>query len=101
VSKTLTEVSRDAAELPPNEKLALARMLLDLADEAPEPPGKVEESWEAEIQRRIAEIRGGQVKGVSLEMWKKYSLVYLLQPVKKSQWHGEQFTDGPVGREIW
>jgi antitoxin MazE len=32
---------------------------------------------------------------------KKYRLADLLKSVKKSRLHGEQFADGPTGREIW
>jgi putative addiction module component (TIGR02574 family) len=67
MAKTLSEVSRDAAELPVSEQLALARILLDLAEDAPEPVGKVEEAWEDEIQKRMAELRSGQVKAVPLD----------------------------------
>ncbi len=66
MSKTLTEVSRDATVLPAKEKLALARMLLDLAEESAEPAEKVDAAWEAEIARRITEIRGKKVEGVPL-----------------------------------
>jgi len=67
MAKTLSEVSRDAAELPINEQLALARILLDLAEDAPEPTGKVEEVWNNEIQKRVTELRTGQTKTIPFD----------------------------------
>jgi len=67
MAKTLSEVSRDAAELPANEQLALARILIDLADDTPEQMGAVEEAWDGEIHKRIAELRSGQVQAIPLD----------------------------------
>jgi putative addiction module component (TIGR02574 family) len=69
--KTLIEVTRDAAELPAPERLKLARILLDLSEANAEPMEEVEAAWDAEIARRAAELRSGDVKGVSLETVKR------------------------------
>jgi putative addiction module component (TIGR02574 family) len=71
MAKTLSEVSRDAAELPTNEQLALARILLDLAEDAPKAVGKVEEASDSEIRKRVAELRSGQVKAVPFDEVRK------------------------------
>ena len=67
MSKTLTEVSRDAAELSVSERLKLARMLLEMSEQNSEPLGPVQEAWDEEIERRLQELRSGKVKGVPLE----------------------------------
>lgn len=65
--KTLTEVTRDAAELPAPERLKLARILLDLSDPATDSPEEVQNAWDQEIERRLQELRAGRVKGVPLD----------------------------------
>ena len=65
--KTLTEVTRDAADLPAPERLKLARILLDLSEPATESPDDVQNAWDQEIERRLQELRSGKVKGVPLE----------------------------------
>ena len=67
MSKTLTEVSRDAAELCLSERLKLARMLLEMSEQDSEPLGAVQEAWDEEIERRLRELRTGKVIGVPLE----------------------------------
>ena len=67
MSKTLTEVTRDAADLPAPERLKLARILLDLSEPATESSDDVQNAWDQEIERRLQELRSGKVKGVSLE----------------------------------
>jgi putative addiction module component (TIGR02574 family) len=65
--KTLTEVTRDAAELPAPERLKLVRILLDLSETETESPDEVQQAWDQEIERRLQELRAGKVKGVPLE----------------------------------
>jgi len=65
--KTLTEVTRDAADLPVGERLKLARILLDLSEVAVDGPDDVQNVWDQEIARRLEELRSGKVKGVPLE----------------------------------
>jgi putative addiction module component (TIGR02574 family) len=64
--KTLTEVTRDAAELPAPDRLKLARILLDLSETSTEPAEELEAAWDDEIARRLSELRTGAVKGVPL-----------------------------------
>ena len=67
MSKTLTEVTRDAAELPAPERLKLARILLDLSETATESAEELQTAWEDEISRRLRELRSSAVKGVPLD----------------------------------
>jgi putative addiction module component (TIGR02574 family) len=66
MSKTLTEVTRDAAELPAPERLKLARILLDLSETSTESSEEVQAAWDDEIARRLRELRTGEAKGVPL-----------------------------------
>ena len=69
--KTLSQVAHDAAELPAPDRLKLARLMLDLTDVEPASPDQVQSEWDEEIQRRLVELRSGQVTGVPLEEVKK------------------------------
>jgi putative addiction module component (TIGR02574 family) len=69
--KTLSQVAQDAAELPASDRLKLARLMLDLTDLESASPDQVQSEWDEEIQRRLEELRSGQVTGVPLEEVKK------------------------------
>jgi putative addiction module component (TIGR02574 family) len=69
--KSLTEVTRDAAELPPLDQLKLARILLELSTSDTEAADDIQTAWDEEIQRRLQELRSGQVRGIPLEEVKK------------------------------
>lgn len=69
--KTLTQVTRDAAELSAAERLKLVRILLDLSEADTDSHEEVEAAWEREIQRRLQELESGKVKGVPLEEIKR------------------------------
>jgi putative addiction module component (TIGR02574 family) len=71
MSKTLTEVTKDAAELSVAEQLKLARILLELSEMDSAPQEEVQQAWESEIERRLHELRSGKIKGVPLEEVKK------------------------------
>lgn len=62
MSKTFEEISKEAIHLSKNQRLALARFLLDLED-TPENP-KVEQVWESEILKRAQAVEEASVKGV-------------------------------------
>ena len=57
---TLDAVVHDALILPTDQRLALARQLLESVDLEPEPGA--EAAWEAEIVRRIARFKSGESK---------------------------------------
>jgi len=59
---TLDAVTQDALILSPDERLTLARQLLESVDLEPEPGA--EAAWEAEIVRRIARFKAGESKPI-------------------------------------
>ena len=59
---TLEAIAQDALKLPADQRLALARRLLDSVDLEPEPGA--EAAWEAEIARRLARLRSGESKTI-------------------------------------
>ena len=62
MSATLDAIAHDALILPPDQRLTLARQLLESVDLEPEPGG--EAAWEAEIARRIARFKAGESKPI-------------------------------------
>lgn len=61
----IEELTREAVSLPKAQRLALARVLLDL-----EPVGsvaEVERSWDEEIRARIKAIDEGRVTGIAYD----------------------------------
>ena len=69
--KTLDQVSQDAAELTPEDQLKLARLLIDLCEAKQDDAIEVQAAWDAEIQRRMEELRSGKVRGIPLEQVKR------------------------------
>lgn len=65
MSKALDEVTKDAMELLPRQRLALAGVLLESADAAVDPEAEV--AWDSEIRDRIRAIDEGRVTGVAYE----------------------------------
>lgn len=62
MTRAVQELYEKAAELTPNDRAELAGLLLESIEE-PADEG-VEESWAAEIERRMAEYRAGRVKTI-------------------------------------
>ena len=60
--QTLDVLAQDALVLPPDQRLALARQLLDSVELEPEPGA--EAAWEAEIARRLARFKAGESKPI-------------------------------------
>jgi putative addiction module component (TIGR02574 family) len=61
----IEELTREAVSLPKEQRLALARALLDL-----EPAGnvaEVEQSWDEEIRARIKAVEEGRVVGIAYD----------------------------------
>jgi len=69
--KTLSELTRDAADLPAPERLKLARILLDLSESETAPTADAQAAWDQEIERRLQELRSGTVRGVPLDEVKR------------------------------
>jgi putative addiction module component (TIGR02574 family) len=65
MSMALEEVAREAIDLPRHQRLALARLLIELDD--PGSDADVEAAWEAEIQARLRAVKEGRVKGLPYE----------------------------------
>jgi len=65
--KAISEVAKDALELPPVQRLALARILLDLSDEGQNFSPEVETAWEKEICRRMEEVKTGHARSAHFD----------------------------------
>jgi putative addiction module component (TIGR02574 family) len=65
MSKTFTDLWREAAELSEEERASLAGLLIESLEG--EPDEEIEEARSAEIQRRVAEIEAGTAKTVPWE----------------------------------
>lgn len=65
MSKTFTDLWREAAELSEEERASLAGLLIESLEG--EPDEEIEEARSAEIQRRVAEIEAGTAKMVPWE----------------------------------
>lgn len=63
MAKALEEVTKEAMDLPPRERLALASFLLESAEAASDPDA--ETAWNSEIRDRIREIDEGRVTGIA------------------------------------
>ena len=63
--KALGEIAKDALELAPRQRIALAEFLLESTDPSSDP--EAESAWENEIQDRIRAIDEGRVIGVAYE----------------------------------
>jgi putative addiction module component (TIGR02574 family) len=63
MSKALEEITKEAMDLPPRQRLELAGLLLESADAAADP--EVEAAWDTEIRDRIRAIDEGRVTGSS------------------------------------
>lgn len=57
--RALLDVTKDALELSPEHRFALARILLDVGEGDDSPDPAIEEAWEQEIVKRIASIENG------------------------------------------
>ena len=62
---TLEQVTKDAMDLAPRQKLALAEFLLESADTAADP--EAEAAWDSEIRDRIRAIDEGRITGIAYE----------------------------------
>jgi Putative addiction module component len=60
--KALEEVTKEAMDLPPTQRLALAGFLLENLDATSDP--EAEAAWDSEIRDRIREIDEGRVAGI-------------------------------------
>ena len=56
----MSELFREAAELPEGDRAALVGLLIESLEPGPE--AEVEAAWEREIERRVSEIEAGTVE---------------------------------------
>jgi hypothetical protein len=63
MSKTFEEISRDAVYLPRNQRLALARFLMELDNPSQDP--RAEALWHSEILKRAEAVKEGTARGLS------------------------------------
>ena len=62
---TLEQITKDAMDLAPRQKLALAEFLLESTDTATDP--EAEAAWDSEIRDRICAIDEGRITGIAYE----------------------------------
>lgn len=62
MSRTFTDVWKDAAELSDEDRAALAGLLIESLDGEPDPD--VDAAWAAEIEKRVAELDAGTVESI-------------------------------------
>ena len=65
--KMLSELAKDAMELPALQRLKLARILLDLTEEDGDFSPQVEAAWDDEISRRLQALRAGTARSRSFD----------------------------------
>ena len=65
MAKAFEEITKDAMDLSPRERIALAGFLLETADAANDP--MAEAAWDNEIRDRIRAIDEGRVTGIAYE----------------------------------
>lgn len=63
----LTQVFRDALDLPDNEKATLVGLLIESLEDTEEVDPDVEAAWAVEAERRWREIESGEVKTIPWE----------------------------------
>lgn len=63
--KAFEEITKDAMDLLPREKITLAGLLLETAGESMDPGADA--AWESELDDRIRAIDEGRVTGVAYE----------------------------------
>jgi hypothetical protein len=60
--KMLAEIAKDALELPPVQRLTLARILLDASENNGDFSPDAEAVWEEEICRRMEAVKAGTAR---------------------------------------
>jgi len=60
VMNAIVTIAKEALELPPSQRLTLARILLDLSEENQDFSPEVEAAWEQEIERRMSAVKRGE-----------------------------------------
>ena len=68
MSATLEQVAEEAKSLSLADRSALTRILIESLDGEPaEDLANVEQAWQAEVEKRVDEIKSGRVKTIPAE----------------------------------
>ena len=68
MSATLEQVAEEAKSLSLADRSALTRILIESLDGEPaEDVADVEQAWQAEVEKRVDEIKSGRVKTIPAE----------------------------------
>jgi hypothetical protein len=65
--KAIAELAKDALELPSNQRMTLARILLEISEDDQEFSPQVEAAWDEEICRRMQTVRAGMARSRSFD----------------------------------
>ena len=65
MSRTFTDLWKEASELSDEDRAALAGLLIESLEGEPDPD--VEAAWAAEIEKRVAELDAGAVQSIPWE----------------------------------
>lgn len=65
MSRTFTDVWKEAAELSVEDRATLAGLLIESLEGEPDPD--IEAAWVAEIEKRVAELDAGAVESIPWE----------------------------------
>jgi putative addiction module component (TIGR02574 family) len=57
--KAISEFAKEAMELPPAQRLTLARMLIDSSEDDRDFSPEAQAAWDAEISRRMEAVKAG------------------------------------------
>ena len=63
--KVLSDIAKEALDLPPAQRRVLARILLDLSEDDQDFSPEVETAWEEEICRRMHTVTTGEARSRS------------------------------------
>jgi hypothetical protein len=66
-AKVLSEITRDALELPPPQRRTLARILLEVSENSLDFAPELEAVWDQEIVRRLQAVEAGTAKARSAD----------------------------------
>ncbi len=72
MSRTLTDVWKEAADLSEKDRADLAGLLIESLEGEPDP--EVDAAWAAEIERRVAEVEAGRVRTIP---WNRFGRSFL------------------------
>ena len=65
--KVLSDIAKEALDLPAAQRLVLARILLDLSEDDQDFSPGVEAAWDEEICRRMSSVTSGKAQSRSFE----------------------------------